>query len=93
MNDLPENDDYNEYDVQEVAPSISRSILRTVVPYVVAWVIAVLAKIGFDADSEQVTLAVTPIIGTIYYALVRWLEENVDSRFGWLLGSATSPSY
>lgn len=77
------------------------AIVRTVVPYVVGWLLSlgltvrILALLGVsDADARAaLTKAVPVVLGAVYYVVVRWLERNVDPRFGVLLGSTAQPAY
>lgn len=61
-------------------------------PYLAAIIIQVLAKYGVPwFDAEQITMAVTFIVATVYYAIFRWIELiSQDPRTtrlaGWLLG-------
>lgn len=77
---------------------IGASIIRTVVPFVVGAVVTVFGRVGIDLDADPdtivaITAAVTLIVSTLYYAVVRFLEERVGPAWGWLLGYANRPRY
>lgn len=69
------------------------SLIRTVVPIIVGSVAAWLTKIGLDLDPEaynNLGIWLTLIFSSLYYALVRLLEEKFP-QIGWFLGLAKSP--
>lgn len=68
------------------------SIVRTIVPFVVGAAVAYGAKAGFDLDAETVTPIATVVIGAVYYAVVRKIEES-KPEIGKLLGKAAEPVY
>lgn len=68
------------------------AIIRTAVPYVTAFVVAKLAEGGVDADAAQVNAAAVTIGGSLWYMLVRVLEQRWP-KAGWLLGSPKQPTY
>jgi len=80
-------------DFSEVGPSLSASIIRTIVPTAVGLVVSLAAKAGIDADSGDISVALAPLVSTLYYITVRWLEEEVSPKFGMLLGKAATPNY
>jgi hypothetical protein len=72
------------------------SLIRTAVPI---WVGVVLTWIGQKtgivpdaATAAALSAAVVGVLATLYYALARWLESRWPS-LGWLLGSASQPTY
>ena len=73
------------------------SIIRTFVPVLVGQIITWLATQGvLDTTGEISSLLITTftlLFTTIYYAIVRLLEEKVSSKYGWLLGVAKTPTY
>lgn len=73
------------------------SIIRTFVPVLVGQVITWLAVTGvLDSDgtiSAALITIFTLSFTTLYYALARFLEVKVSSKFGWLLGVAKAPTY
>mgnify|MGYP000843957471 CR=1 FL=1 len=71
---------------------MKESLIRTVVPFVVGWLISLPVVAWLGLTQEQVTAAVTVVIGAIYYLLVRIIERRFPS-WGWLLGMATAPTY
>lgn len=75
------------------APS-APSIVRTVTPVIVGQIAAYLATIGVTLP-EDVMAAVTVVLGfvftTVYYILVRWLEQKFP-KLGILLGYAAVPA-
>ena len=46
-----------------------------------------------SATSDSVIIALTAGLSALYYTVVRFLENHVSGRFGWLLGFAASPIY
>lgn len=68
------------------------SIVRTVVPFVVSFIVVQAAKWGLDIDAAEVTPIATVVIGAVYYAVVRKIEEN-KPEVGKLLGKAVEPVY
>lgn len=77
------------------APSII-AIIRTLVPAAIGSVIGLAINLGFDVSAEAqstLTTAIVTLSITAYYALVTYLERNVNPAFGWLLGIAKAPYY
>jgi len=68
------------------------SIVRTVVPFIVGTAVTAAAKYGFDLDAEALTPVATVVVGAVYYAVVRKVEEN-NPEIGKLLGKAAEPVY
>ena len=70
------------------------SIVRTLVPVAVGQLAAYLATIGVILP-EDVMAAVTVVLGfaftTVYYIVVRWLEQKFP-KIGMLLGWAAVPT-
>ena len=73
------------------------SIIRTFVPVLVGQIITWLATKGIlDATGEISALLITAftlVFTTAYYAIARYLETFVSTKFGWLLGYAKAPEY
>jgi hypothetical protein len=75
------------------------SAVRTLTPIIAGWVITVLAKLGleemFSIDQWEgwVTAALMTLLTGVYYVIVRALETFKSSKWGWLLGKATAPTY
>lgn len=71
------------------------SVVRTVTPYIVGFIVAILAKQGITGSPEfvaNITAIITFLVGSGYYAIVRWLETKYP-KAGLLLGSAKKPVY
>ncbi|WP_171110644.1 MULTISPECIES: hypothetical protein [unclassified Streptomyces] len=77
------------------------SFMRTVVPWGVALVFGVTGWLGIPIDSDAAAAAVTIVLGAVYYAVFRGLEELAE-RMAWrplqlaaglLLGWARPPAY
>ena len=71
------------------------SLIRTAVPYVVGAVASYLATKGIDRGEEAklgLGTFLTTLVGSLYYALVRFLEKK-NPQAGKLLGIAKKPSY
>ena len=69
------------------------SLWRTFVPYLVGYIGAQLAEYGLNIDEASLTALLTLMLGTAYYALGRWLEQNHSNAWGWLLGYTKQPEY
>lgn len=71
--------------------------IRTVVPLAVGTGLAFAARRWGVVIPEDLaaawTVGLVNVLATLYYVLVSFLERRVDPAFGWLLGSATAPSY
>lgn len=72
------------------------ALVRTLIPAVVGAVATYFAAQGIEIDAEAVEQALeaglVPIIGGLYYVVVRALEERWPWA-GYLLGVASKPSY
>lgn len=71
---------------------VGAGLIRTITPYATAYIVAYLAKNGIVADSEEVNAQFALLAGSLWYALVRALEQKWP-KAGWLLGMAKQPSY
>ena len=73
------------------------SVIRTVVPLIVAVLLGQAARLGLNLPEGAVTEIVTVALGTLYYALARWLETAWPSAGRVLLSlglaRGTNPSY
>lgn len=81
-----------------VKTGVLTSILRTFVPMLVGLIVTAGLRLGVDLGEDPETIAaitgaITVLIGTIYYAVVRELETRVGPAWGWLLGRANAPQY
>lgn len=76
-----------------VVAGIGTSIVRTVVPLIVGALISWAAKAGLELDDGAIASALTVIVTTVYYAVVRVLEARIAPAWGWLLGVAKVPTY
>ncbi|WP_433329495.1 hypothetical protein [Spirillospora sp. CA-294931] len=76
---------------------IYTSVVRTVVPLIVAVLIGQAARVGLDLDEGAVTSIVTTVVGALYYAGARWIEERWPAVGRWLLSAGlatgTNPTY
>jgi len=59
---------------------------------VTPWVLNAL-NVTTDQASAYIGGGVTAIVGAIYYAIARYLEENKNTAWGYLLGLANRPVY
>lgn len=70
------------------------SIIRTIAPYIAgvvgAWLLRIL---GVEIDTAAFEQMLIVVLGGLYYAIVRYLERNSNSKFGWLIGWASQPIY
>lgn len=83
---------------EEIVGSLGRSIVRTAVPLLVGFVLTLLLKVGVDLGDDPVAVAnltafLTVLVSTAYYAVVRYAEVKLGSKWGWLLGLASAPVY
>jgi|SRR6478609_10462612 len=81
--------------VIETLKALGPSIIRTVTSWIIGWVVTLLAvhfNITWDPD-PVIVQAVATVVGLIWYALFRILEEKVSPKFGWLLGLPGPPTY
>lgn len=79
--------------VAEAKPDLPVSITRTVVPFLVGWVATLLIRrFGVTIDNDVIASLLTLVIGSVYYALVRFVERHKRVA-GWLLGYAARPRY
>lgn len=72
---------------------VGTSVVRTFVPVLVGLILTGLASVNLDLPEGLVTEVVATTIITLYYAVVRLLEEHVSPAWGWLLGVARVPKY
>lgn len=80
--------------MQDLIDKLGASVVRTVTPYIVGFVVTFLASRGFDwKPSAGVFVLVSQGVSTAYYALVRYAEEFLSPKFGWLLGKIGVPAY
>ena len=77
---------------EEETKDLGRSVVRTIVPYLTVWVVAKLAEYGINADSTEVSGQLTIVLGSVWYAVVRFAEERWP-KAGYLLGIAAKPEY
>lgn len=81
------------FDLKALAGQVLAGLVRTAVPLVVAF----LANLGLvktlGLTDDQLTNAVSLVLGALYWLIVRLLEVYVAPRFGWLLGIARTPVY
>jgi hypothetical protein len=71
------------------------SYIRTVVPYAIGAIVAWLAAKGINVPEDLIaptTALITAAAGTLYYIVVRKLEQKWP-KLGVLLGVAKTPEY
>ena len=71
---------------------LGTATIRTVTPFVTVYLVAYLTEKGIDADSTTVSAAVVTAGGSVWYSIIRILEQRWP-KFGWLLGSPKPPVY
>lgn len=74
---------------------IFTSAIRTVTPYIIGAVASWLATKGINAPDAlvaQATAILTFCFGTIYYLVVRYVEQKYP-KVGYLLGTPSQPTY
>lgn len=74
-------------------PAVVTSLIRTIVPIIVGAILSVPLVKALGITADQAAQLVTAGLIALYYAAARVLEHYVSPRFGWLLGSATAPTY
>lgn len=82
-------------DTEPVPGTFKTSVIRTVVPFVVGWVVTLLVSKGINVDDNlrtQLASAVTVLVGSAYYIVIRLLEK-AKPKVGVLLGAAKPPTY
>jgi len=69
------------------------SIRRTVIPFLVGALLATPVATVFSA--EDLTVVLTVVIGSMYYVVARWAEENGYPVASWFIafGPAPTPHY
>jgi len=69
------------------------SIRRTVIPFLVGALLATPVASVFSAD--DLTAVLTIVIGSVYYAVARWAEEQGYPVASWFIafGPAPTPHY
>lgn len=65
-----------------------KNVIRTAVPSAVGLLIALAVKSGLDLSSDTVVI-IMPCITTVYYTVIRGLEERFP-KLSWLLGALPS---
>lgn len=78
------------------AKSLGLSIVRTFIPVLVGVAVTVLTGAGAEDDGtlrENVAALVTLTVTTVYYGVVRLLEQHASRYFGWFLGAPKAPEY
>ncbi|MEM8905599.1 MAG: hypothetical protein AAGA17_02300 [Actinomycetota bacterium] len=69
-----------------------QSIVRTIVPMIVGFVLSLPIVSSLDIDQAALETVVSGVVVSVYYVVVRFLEER-HAVFGWLLGLARTPTY
>ena len=73
------------------------SLIRTIVPVIVGQVMMWAAAQGIVDSTGQISAllitGLTVLFTAIYYWVIRFLETQVSSKFGWFLGVPKSPKY
>lgn len=68
------------------------SLIRTWVPVALGGVLSWAIEAGVEIDRDGAIIAVTGVIISIYYAVVRFAETKYP-QIGVLLGKRTAPKY
>lgn len=79
-------------DPSQPGVDIGKSIIRTLAPYATAYLVAYLKKNGLEFDDATVSASFVTIAGTVYYTVVRAVEQRFP-KAGWLLGVPAKPHY
>ncbi|MFF3493750.1 hypothetical protein ACFYWS_20625 [Streptomyces sp. NPDC002795] len=69
------------------------SLVRTLASIAAGWLVTQAVRLGIQVDSALVVSALTSAFAAVYYAVFRFAELHISSRFGWLLGYAEPPQY
>lgn len=75
-----------------VPQDFGAAVIRTAVPYITAYLVAKGTEWGLDVDANEVNAAVVALGGSLWYMVVRVLEQRWP-KAGWLLGSPKQPTY
>lgn len=86
-----------DYD-DDTESRLIEGVKRTVVPLVVGWAVTALAAAGFDFPDDTLIVAAQAGITTVYYGLIRLIEERnaataKDTKVSLLIGGGVSPTY
>ena len=74
--------------------ALSPSIIRTASPMLVGWLVTAAAAAGLAWEPTPTQQGfVTVLVGAVWYAIIRWLEEDGHRWVGWLLGLPGAPTY
>lgn len=73
--------------------TLGTSYVRTFLPYLVGYLVSVLARHGLDINDDNAAALITLVVGSAYYAVVRFLEVFAGPKWGYVLGVAKSPGY
>lgn len=74
--------------------ALSPSIIRTVSPMLIGWLVTAAAAAGLAWEPTPTQQGfVTALVGALWYAAIRWLEEGGHRWVGWLLGLPGAPIY
>jgi hypothetical protein len=72
---------------------MKESVIRTVVPILVALLVRWGVQDALGIDDVLLQSLVTAAVTGLYYIGVRVLERARSSKWGWLLGYPSAPSY
>jgi hypothetical protein len=80
-----------------VLTSVTRIVTATVVGFVLNLPLTPQVLDFFNATSDQAIgwlgAGTALVVSSVYYGVVRWLEEHKNAALGWLLGVAARPRY
>jgi hypothetical protein len=66
------------------------SIRRTVVPFVMGWIAT--QPLSAFVDTAEVEAALVVLLGSVYYASLRWLEVRGVDAAGWWIAFGRTPA-
>lgn len=71
-------------------PALLMSLRRTVVPFVMGWLASL--PISQFVDTAEVEKALVVILGSAYYATLRFLESRGVPAAGWWIAFGRTPA-
>lgn len=81
-------------EVQQPSSALAPSLIRSLIPFLAGvlgtWLLDVS---GVDLDSNVLAVALSAVIGYLYYVVARFAEVFVSDKWGYVLGIRKTPVY
>jgi hypothetical protein len=71
-------------------PDLLMSVRRTVIPFAIGWIASL--PISQFVDTAEVEKALVVILGSAYYAVLRFLESRGVPAAGWWIAFGRTPA-